>query len=145
MNKVLYLTGYENDTVNSFLKKLKYNGITRVIDVREYPLSRKRGFSKLELEKILNRSNIKYTHIQPLGSPRDIRQQLKTNGDYITFFKNYRFYIKNKHIELQRVLNYTVTDKVCVMCLEKDCDLCHRTILADEILKIQPALQVITV
>ena len=42
--KKIYLTGYEAETIEEFLKKLKDNKVTTVIDIREKPLSRKNGF-----------------------------------------------------------------------------------------------------
>ena len=42
----LYTAGYEGLTIDAFIARLKQAGIDRVLDVREYPLSRKKGFSK---------------------------------------------------------------------------------------------------
>ena len=58
----LFLTGYENETIEEFLKKLQSEGITTVIDVREIPLSRKYGFSKKQLIEQLDTLGIKYFH-----------------------------------------------------------------------------------
>ena len=41
--------GYEGLDIESFLAVLKKNGITLLVDVRELPLSRKKGFSKTAL------------------------------------------------------------------------------------------------
>ena len=141
----LYLTGYERQTIEEFIAKLKKNNISRVVDIREFPLSRKNGFSKEILKQELKNAGIKYTHLQKLGSPKPIRDELRRTGNYITFFKKYRAYIKDKHFELQKIIDFNKHETLCVMCFEKDCELCHRTIVADEILKRTPNLPVIPV
>ena len=75
--KKLFLTGYEKETIEEFLDKLKKENITTVIDIRETPLSRKNGFSKNLLSKLLEKKGINYFHFQDLGSPKELRDKLK--------------------------------------------------------------------
>ena len=139
----LYLTGYEKETIEEFLDKLEKSGITTVIDVREIPLSRKNGFSKVNLKKILRERGIDYYHFPELGSPSKIRGELKATGDYLEFFRAYRKHARNKLAAVKSVLNLIQNKKhSALLCFEKDCDLCHRTILASELLKLNPQLQV---
>lgn len=139
----LFLTGYERETIKEFLDKLEKAGITSVIDVREIPLSRKNGFSKNNLEKLLKERGINYYHFPELGSPSKIRGELKTSGDYLEFFRAYRKHAKNKLQTIRNVLEIIETKShSALLCFEKDCELCHRTILASELLKLNPHLQV---
>lgn len=142
MNKV-FLTGYEKETIEEFLEKLTNANITTIIDVREIPLSRKNGFSGTNLEKILREKGINYYHFQALGSPSKIRIELKRNGDYLSFFKAYRNYLKNKLGIVRDLLEIIDTKKhSALLCFEKDCELCHRSIIASELIKMSPHLQV---
>ena len=142
MNEI-FLTGYQNSSLKKFIKKLKDNGITIVVDIRELPLSRKKGFSKTQLINILKRSGMGYEHIAKLGSPRLIRHELrKEDGDYITFFNKYRTYVRGRHFEIQKIIDMAKTEVICIMCFEEDCELCHRTIVADEIQKIMPQAKI---
>jgi len=139
----LFLTGYEKETIEEFIEKLKREHIDVVIDIREIPLSRKNGFSKNNLEKLLLSHGIRYFHYQELGSPSKIRSELRSTGDYLKFFKEYRIYAKKKITTLKNVLNVIHAHKHSVLlCFEKDCELCHRTIVASELLKLNPHLQV---
>lgn len=139
----LYLTGYEKETIEEFLDKLEIAGITTVIDVREIPLSRKNGFSKANLQKLLTERGIIYYHFPELGSPSKIRGELKESGNYLKFFRAYRKHARNKLQSVRDVLNIIETKKHSVLlCFERDCELCHRTILASELLKLNPHLQV---
>ncbi len=70
----LFTIGYEGRDIDEFVSLLKDNGITRLIDVREIPFSRKKGFSKSRLNERLQNENIDYVHIKALGSPSEIRE-----------------------------------------------------------------------
>ena len=144
MKKKVYLTGYEQQTIEEFIRKIEEAGIERIVDVRELPLSRKKGFSKNSLKIQLAKHGISYVHIRELGTPKALRRDLKEKGDYLKFFKQYRIHIRGKHIELQKLINMASTEILGIMCFEKDCELCHRTIIGDKILKMDPSLEVIT-
>jgi uncharacterized protein (DUF488 family) len=45
----LFTIGYEGRNIDEFVKILQHSHIRRVVDIREIPLSRKRGFSKTKL------------------------------------------------------------------------------------------------
>ena len=135
--KKLFLTGYEKSTPEDFVPRLLAENITSVIDVRETPLSRKNGFSKVVLKSLLEKRGIKYFHIPALGSPKTMREKLKNTNDYLSFFNNYRKYVKTKTSSVKKVIELVKTngDSSALLCFEKNSDLCHRSIIASEILK----------
>ena len=145
-NATLFLTGYEGETMEAFLEKLEGNEITSVIDVREIPLSRKNGFSQNPLQNALLSRDIEYYHFPALGSPTVLREELRASGDYLSFFKKYRNYIKNEKDSIHAVSTLINEDKnPAMLCFEKTSDLCHRTIVTSEILRISPSLRVIQI
>ena len=141
----LYLTGYEKETIDQFVKKLEKAGITTVIDVREIPLSRKNSFSKINLSRILSHKGIHYFHLPELGSPSTIRYKLKHDKiDYLEFFNLYRKYVVSKSRTLSKVIDILKSNGTsCLLCFERNSDLCHRSIVASELLKINQNLRVI--
>lgn len=144
MMKKLFLTGYEKETIDEFLKKLEDAKITTIIDIREKPLSRKNGFSKYTLEKLLKVKGISYFHFQDLGSPESLRTKLKEESNYLSFFEEYRKYIKQKPKLVKDVLKVIYANgRSALLCFEKDYQLCHRSIVASELIKCDPKLQVI--
>lgn len=144
MIKKLYLTGYEKENIDEFLKKLKEAKITTVIDIREKPLSRKNGFSKFILEKLLVKNGVTYFHLQDLGSPEYLRTQLKKDLNYLTFFKEYRKYLHQKPNLIKKTLDVIYANgRSTLLCFEKEYQLCHRSIVASELIKCDPNLQVI--
>ena len=92
----LFTLGYEGLKQDSFISHLKENNIETLVDVREVPWSRKRGFSKSQLENSLTESGIRYVHMKSLGSPSYLRKKVKENADYEYFFKEYTNYIETR-------------------------------------------------
>jgi uncharacterized protein (DUF488 family) len=138
----LFLTGYEKENLEEFLDKLKREGITTVIDVREIPISRKNGFSRPILKSELAKRGIEYYHFPELGSPTKLRRALERNNDYLGFFKSYRQYVNKKRESVAKLIKLVLNngDNSTLLCFEKESDLCHRSILASEILKMSPKI-----
>lgn len=143
--KNLILTGYEKETLPEFLNKLKKEKITTLIDVREIPFTRKNGFSKEALKKELLRNKIEYYHFPDLGSPAKLRNNLRKTNDYLNFFKTYRKYVSGRKESLFKLMKLVINNgkSSALLCFEKHSDLCHRSIIASEILKINKNIRII--
>jgi len=134
MNKHELLTiGYEGLGIDEFIARLKAFNISRLIDVREIPLSRKKGFSKSVLKKRLENEEIKYVHLKALGSPAPIRNKLKVDHDYDYFFKAYLKYLSQNMEIIKEVFEYLDDGINCFMCFERFSWECHRSVIADKI------------
>jgi hypothetical protein len=79
-NLVIHTLGYEGATLAEFITRLKMAGIMTVADVRQMPLSRKRGFSKTALAAALEKVGIDYVHIPALGCPKPIRERYRLDA-----------------------------------------------------------------
>lgn len=129
----LLTIGYEGREIDEFVDCLKQFNISRLVDVREIPLSRKNGFSKSALSERLENENIQYIHIKALGSPSSIRNKLKSDWDYKYFFKEYSKYL-SENIEIIEELYENILDGIsCIMCVERLPEQCHRSLIADRI------------
>ena len=129
----LFTIGYEGRAIDEFIDRLKQFNVSRLIDVREIPFSRKPGFSKSSLRERLEGENIEYVHVKALGSPSSIRNKLKTDGDYDYFFKGYDEYLsQNMHV-IREAYQYIRDGVNCIMCFERFPDKCHRNVVADKI------------
>ncbi|MGI0141249.1 MAG: DUF488 family protein [Candidatus Micrarchaeales archaeon] len=127
----VYTLGYEGIAIDQFINYLKKNGIECLIDVRELPLSRKNGFSKSVLNEALEKNGIVYRHYPQLGSPRELRHKLWTEGNYTEFFKDYEKWLSSPSattyigdVEGQAHIRTTA-----IMCFEKDVEKCHRSVI----------------
>lgn len=126
----LFTIGYEGATLSDFLSTLKQSKIDLLLDVRELPLSRRKGFSKTALREALASQDIDYRHERRLGSPKPVRQRLYQDGDYKTFFRDFGKHLKDQQ-DLLDDLADELTGNIVLVCYEKDYRTCHRTAVAD--------------
>lgn len=143
--KTIYTIGYEERTIDEFLGRLKRNGITILIDVREIPYSRKRDFSKSRISEHLESAGIKYIHVGKLGSPKPLREKLHRDKDYDSFFDGYRGYLETLNDDVEELYEEVIAHEVsCLMCMERDPFQCHRMVVAKKIKELDGNGLVIT-
>ncbi len=134
--RTIFTAGYEGKEIGEFLDYLNGHDIQRVIDVREIPLSRKKGFSKTVLRQRLAENDIDYVHIKALGSPSHLRKKVYQDKDFNYFFEKYEEYLQTCRKELEK-LHKTINEKLsCLLCFEKEHTNCHRSAVADRISRI---------
>lgn len=133
MGPELFTVGYEGATIDSFIDTLKANSIRCVLDVRALPLSRKPGFSKTQLAERLKHTEIQYVHLAELGTPKDIRDNLRLTRDYSTFFRKMEKYLAGKKDAIEQAYKHAMNSRCCLMCFERVADQCHRKIVAEKI------------
>ncbi len=134
--KTLFTSGYEGVGLEDFIGQLKENNIQILIDIRERPLSRKKGFSKKSLTAALALENINYLHLKELGSPSELRKKLREDKDYSYFFDEFSSYLSSKKESLQEVLEVIQNSIGCLLCYEKSHEECHRKLVVEELLQM---------
>lgn len=83
---------------------------------------------------MLNKNNIEYISFRELGTSKDMRNKLYETRDYATFFDEYRKLMADKKESLDRILELLENgQKVSLLCFERDPELCHRKIVAEEV------------
>jgi uncharacterized protein (DUF488 family) len=122
--------GYEGATLADFLATLKAAGVQILLDIRELPNSRRKGFSKNTLSAALTDVGIAYSHQRALGSPREIRYRLREDGDRARFFRDFRQYLATQRTLLD-TLARTTTGAVALLCYERNHAECHRSVVAE--------------
>ena len=132
----LFTIGYEGIDQSQFLSWLSNYKINVVADVRDLPLSRKKGFSKSALSDFLEKNKIAYINFRELGAPKELRTFLFQTRDYKTYFKKYKNIVSKNSAAIDTILD-TIKDgkNVALLCYEKDPSTCHRSVVADEVKK----------
>jgi uncharacterized protein (DUF488 family) len=133
MARKLFTVGYQGTTIEAFIAHLTNKNIDCVLDVRAFPLSRKPGFSKTALAQTLSRAKIQYAHLGDLGTPKPIRDNLKSDGDYPRFFKRMNAYLAGQKDAIEAAYSYVLNNTCCLMCFERLAAECHRKIVAAKI------------
>lgn len=133
MNKALKIStiGYEGSKSCDFIATLESLGIKTLIDVRDVPVSRVKGFSKSRLAVALNKAGISYVHLKGLGDPKSGRDAARA-GQFVTFRKIYSAHLKTAEAQsdLERAKSIVLSGDACLMCYERDPFNCHRSIVA---------------
>ncbi|MEX0985442.1 MAG: DUF488 domain-containing protein [Actinomycetota bacterium] len=136
----LFTVGYEGRTLPQFVRLLKENEIVRLVDVRERPASRKRGFSAVPLFDAMRKVGITYESDRALGNPIEVRDLWK-NGSLAEGKARYRRMIRNgRRPRVELLLAHAKVERVCILCFEGDPDVCHRGVIAEEAARLEPDL-----
>jgi len=134
--KMLFTIGYEGLSFENYLNKLIRNDVRLLCDVRKNPLSRKFGFSKGMLSRLLPKFDIEYTHIPELGINSEKRSDLNTESDYMRLFDAYRKKLPDKEASLNTLRKLFLSHKrIALTCFEKRPDLCHRHCISERLYK----------
>lgn len=130
MSAHLYTFGYEGFDIDSFIARLKTVGVNTIVDVRELPLSRKKGFSKKALGEYLKHAGIGYFHAPALGCPKSIRNRYREDGDWRAYTRDFQDYLGTQDATVQQMAKFSQSSTVCLICFEADFNFCHRTFVA---------------
>ena len=129
--------GYEGASIEDFIATLKFANVERIIDVRDVPISRRKGFSKNQLSEALDNAGIMYVHLKALGDPKEGRDAAKS-GAYDKFKRIYSAHLgtKSARIALAEAAALAQSESSCLLCYERDHKICHRTMVAESLSNI---------
>ncbi len=122
--------GYEGADFSDFLATLETLGVDTLLDVREIAMSRRKGFAKTALRTGLTSVGIDYRHEPRLGSPKTMRHQLRGDGNYPRFFRDFERYLATQHALLESLVD-ELSGTVALLCYERDHTTCHRNVVAN--------------
>lgn len=126
----MYTFGYEGMSIRTFVDRLQKAEVQIVVDVRQLPLSRKKGFSKNALSETLARCGIEYTHIPAFGCPKPIRDQYKADGDWSAYVRKFERHLAAQDEAVKQLAVLVARGRACLICFEADHNRCHRSLVA---------------
>lgn len=130
--EAIYTIGYEGLSFEAYVNRLLEHDVRLLCDVRKNPLSRKFGFSKGVLSRLLPKLGIEYLHMPDLGIRSEMRQDLNSAADYAKLFKSYRKMLPEKQESLQLLERLLEEHKrIALTCFEKEHHSCHRHCVSD--------------
>jgi uncharacterized protein (DUF488 family) len=132
---MVFTIGYEGTSPREFLSKLRTAEVTTVVDVRELPLSRKHGFSKTALSEALAIAGIGYMHMRELGCPKEIRVRYRNDGDWTAYTSAFLRYLGTQKASVAELATLCGTTSVALLCYEADPAQCHRTYVAQAVVR----------
>ncbi len=116
----IYTIGYEDKTLDGFIKLISEKGIRHLADVRTSPHSQRSEFSRDELKKILFKKGILYKHMKALGGLEieNYRERMETDVWKKAFFE---------------LIEFASEATTVIMCLEKEPSRCHRRFISEKL------------
>lgn len=135
--------GYEGRSVDELVTGLVAQSVTVLVDVRQTPLSRKPGLSKRRLAEVLEEAGIRYLHLRALGNPKENRAQFRA-GDPRSHAVFKRLIAEGEGAQaLRHVAELLDCQTVALLCYERNHHACHRHLVAAELQRTQPTLDLI--
>ena len=129
----IFTAGYEGTTIDAFFYTLLLYGVQKIIDVREIPISRKKGFSKNAFKLEAEKRHIEYFHLKQLGCPKEIRHAYREHRDWQRYLQDFIPYLKTQKEELIHLLEVAKQDTICLVCFEADANFCHRLCVVEAV------------
>ena len=127
----IYTIGYEGLDPKRFFQLLNRCGVEMIVDVRDLPVSRKKGFSKSSLSHLCDENEIQYEHLPALGCPREIRHPYREDNDWAKYTVHFKKYLSKQGEALKEVARLATKRRICLLCFEADFNFCHRTYVAE--------------
>lgn len=141
----IYSVGYEGLRIDALIDRLDGARVSTLVDVRLNPISRKQGFSRRHLSEALEAAGIGYIHERALGNPPDNRDSFR-DGDGELGRSRMRSILDNGAGEaLDRVVELASTQRIAVLCVERDPRRCHRVVITEMAVERNPAIDVLNI
>jgi len=142
----LYTIGGYGHTESSFMRAIEENGIQAFIDIRHRRGMRGSAYAFLNAKKLqsnLESIGVTYIHLKSLAPTNEIRT-LQKDADSVTnetkrgraklseeFIQAYTDVVLGHTSQHQVLEKLEEFDKVCLFCVEKGHEACHRSIVAE--------------
>jgi uncharacterized protein (DUF488 family) len=138
MSAKIVSLGYERRSIDEVLNILASHKVVKLLDIRELPLSRRKGFSKNALSAHLEEAGIQYCHIRAAGNPHR-----KEKDDIKHCLRKYARYLQNNPAIIETIAAELSKKPVAVLCYEREHRNCHRSILLEALRQHGHPIQVI--
>ncbi len=129
--------GHSTLTIDSFLRALRENGVTTLVDVRRFPGSRRHPqFGRDRLFGSLREAGVRAVWREGLGGRREVVKDSVNTGWRVEGFRGYADYMQTPAFaaEVDWLMKLADFDSAVVMCAEAVPWRCHRSLIADAVM-----------
>jgi uncharacterized protein (DUF488 family) len=138
MKPSIFTIGHSTRSIEEFLDLLVAHGIQEVIDVRTIPKSRYNPqFNSDHLTQSLKEKRIRYKHVKKLGGLRRTGINSINGAWRNASFRGFADYMATPEFSegLERLMKIARKKKTAFMCAEAVPWRCHRSLIADALIK----------
>ncbi len=129
--------GHSTLTIEAFVRALRENGVSTLVDVRRFPGSRRYPqFGQARLFASLKEAGIRAVWREGLGGRRPVLKDSMNAGWHNEGFRGYADYMQTEHFanEIGWLMALADFDRAVVMCAEAAPWRCHRSLIGDAVL-----------
>lgn len=134
----IFTVGHSTRPIDDFIELLQAHGIKEIVDVRTIPMSRHNPqFNGDALKQSLLQKNIRYTYLQELGGLRHAKKDSINLGWRNASFRGYADYMATPEFStgLAALMQIATARETVIMCAEAVPWRCHRSLIADALMK----------
>jgi uncharacterized protein (DUF488 family) len=134
INSLVYTIGHSTRSLDDFITILNSFNVTMLVDIRNYPGSKKYPhFNKEGLDGSLAANNIQYLHLKELGGRRKTAANSINTGWRNQAFRGYADYMQTSEFKEAIALLENIAQKrlTAFMCSEAVWWSCHRSLVSD--------------
>jgi uncharacterized protein (DUF488 family) len=134
----IFTIGHSTRSIDEFVALLKAHGVKELVDVRSIPMSRRNPqFNTDTLKQSLTSEHIRYKHLKKLGGLRRAKKDSPNLGWRNASFRGYADYMATSEFSegLSALIKIAQSRTTSIMCAEAVPWRCHRSLIADALIK----------
>ena len=134
----IYTIGHSTRSIEEFTELLKIHGIKEIVDVRSIPKSRHNPqFNEETLKQSLQLAHIRYRRLEKLGGLRHSKKDSINLGWHNVSFRGFADYMATPEFSegLEALMKTASKRETAIMCAEAVPWRCHRSLIADALIK----------
>jgi len=138
MRQTIFTVGHSNRTMEQFIALLQAHRIEQVVDIRTIPRSAHNPqFNQEQLSRSLQEAGITYEHLEKLGGLRHAKKDSVNLGWRNASFRGFADYMATAEFAegLKKLIEIAAAKKTSIMCAEAVPWRCHRSLVADALIK----------
>ncbi len=139
----VFTIGFTKKSLREFIETLRAAGVERVVDVRLRNTSQLAGWSKQpDFAYLLDAGfGIAYEHHPELAPTAELLDDYKRDHDWSRYEARFNQLLADRRPETEaRAL--LAKPGICLLCTEPAADKCHRRLVAEYLLALDPLLEV---
>ena len=131
---MIYSIGHGNRSFDELVEALRAHGVSRLVDVRSFPGSRRHPqFGRESLERTLPAAGIEYIWMKTLGGRRKVQPNSRNTAWRVEGFRAYADYMETPAFDaaIGELIRLAQEKPTAYMCAERLWWQCHRRLLSD--------------
>ncbi len=142
----LYTIGFTQTRAEEFFRRLRDNGVRRVVDIRLKPHGQLSGFAKQEDLSYFLRAlaaGCEYLPLPVLAPTKDILKDYRADGDWPKYVTRFEALMDERNIPDALDHGAFESAACCLLCSEATPEQCHRRLVAERLAARWPDVEIV--